>query len=193
MAIDVKKATEGKDIKMTEEDLDNFFNSDSFKELAEAWEAQNTAIEEERKKLTNDDILYFAHKALAEGVAVVRDDSEEENIAKSDALYAYASQKVMEFFNLEELYSGSMFNRTVNIPFTEFVDKDVEFGEELNFVEWFVPLEVEGQTLILQAIYGQGEAFFVFETVARSREYCGENAWQAITKTYPISDIFTNA
>ena len=100
MAIDVKKATEGKDIKMTEEDLDNFFNSDSFKELAEAWEAQNTAIEEERKKLTNDDILYFAHKALAEGVAVVRDDSEEENIAKSDALYAYASQKVMEFFNL---------------------------------------------------------------------------------------------
>lgn len=193
MAIDVKKATEGKDIKMTEEDLDSFFDSDSFKELAEAWEARDTAIDEELKNLTDEDILYFAYKALAEDAAVVRDESEEENDARTDALYAYVARKVMEFFNLEELYSGTMFDRTVNIPFSEFVDKDVEFGEELNFVEWFVPLEVEGQTVILQAIYGQGESFFIFETVARSREYCGENAWKAITKTYPISDIFTNA
>lgn len=197
MANEINNTTEDKLLGMTDKEfdksLDNFFESDTFKELIAGWEARDAAITEELNKLTNEDILYFAHKALDKGVAVLRDESEEENYTKSDALYSYVSQKVKHFFNLDELYSGKMFKRTVNIPFNEFVDPDIEFGDELMFVEWFVPLEIEGQTLILQAIYGQGEAFFTFETLAHSHKHVNENAWKGITKTYPIQDLFPDA
>lgn len=187
MAIDVKKATEGKNMKMTEADIDAFFESDTFKEMMEGWETLNKAIDEKKATLKVEDVMGYAHTALAEGVAVIGD---REDDLLTSALQDFVAEMVCSFFELDQLYTHDGFRSTVNIPFEQFIDKEKRFGDELMFVDWFVPLEAEGQTLILKAISGQGESIYVFETLSNAHSYedC-EKAWEPINKTYPISDV----
>lgn len=187
MAIDIKKATEGKPMKMTEEDINAFFESDSFKEMIEGWEALDKAVAEKKATLKVEDVMEYAHTALAEGVEVIGDPEDD---LLTSALQDFVAEMVCAFFGLEFLYTRDGFNSTVNIPFDKFVNKDKRFGDELMFVDWFVPLEIEGQTLILKSISGQGETIYVFETVANARSYeDSKDAWSPIDKTYPISDV----
>lgn len=163
---------------------DNYFKSSEFKDLVEFFKQVNKL----ELTITSKNILNFAHRALTDGIAIIEDKNDD---AMSSAIQSFIANKICTYFKIKSLYtSEGMFNNKLLLPMDQFVDVTKEFGNEIYFVEWFIPFELNNEILVLTKIFGQGESILAFETLKSAKKRFGDSAWSQIKKTYPIETIF---
>lgn len=163
---------------------DDYFKSSEFKNLVKFFKKVNKL----ESTLTSKDILNFAYHALTDGIAIIEDINDD---VMSSALQSFIANKICTYFKIKSLYTNDgLFNNKLLLPIEQFVDGQEEFGNEIYFVEWFIPFELNNEILILTKIFGQGESVLIFESLKSAKNRFGDSAWSQIKKTYPIETIF---